>query len=67
MDSSTLIIWMNPFVKRIHLLREGARLILFYDFNIYWCIFQAKNEDPDETPHDAVSLLGMHCMPMSRL
>ena len=26
---------------------------------------QENSEDPDQTPHFAVSVLGLHCMPMS--
>ena len=27
----------------------------------------ANNEDPDQTPHDVVSDLGLHCLPMTLL
>ena len=30
-------------------------------------VFQANSEDPDEMPHDATSLMGLHCLPMSDL
>ena len=30
-------------------------------------MFNANNEEPDQTPHKAASDLGLHCLPMSLL
>ena len=47
------------------------------NFRAVWCTYSflfyfeyifllAKGEDPDQTPHSAVSDLGLHCLPMSQ-
>ena len=42
----------------------GSVFFLFF-FKFYLITLQANSEDPDQTPHDAVSDLGLHCLPMS--
>ena len=38
----------------------------FHHFQILIYISIAISEDPDQTPHNSVSEMGLHCLPMSR-
>ena len=57
MDLTTIISRASPFPIL------GAFSILS-NFNRTFCI-KANSEDPDQTPHYAVSDLDLHCLPMS--
>ena len=38
--------------------------MVFYFPPFLWNILEANSEDPDKTPHFAVSDLGLHCLPI---
>ena len=44
---------------------RGVRSILSLLFYSYWKILLAKTVDPDQMPHDVVSDLGLHCLPVT--
>ena len=51
-DSSTYICWTSPFVIL------GVFCLFYSNFDGKL----AKTVDPDQTPHDVASDLGLHCM-----
>ena len=61
MDSSTLIFWTSPFVI---LGESGLFAALFY---FGWKILLENTVDPDQTPQDVASDLGLHCLRMTLL
>ena len=62
MESSTLILWIGPF-----LIERVSGYLLFSPGLIEIPIFNAMSVDPDQTPHSAASDLGLHCLLMSLL
>ena len=50
---------MNPFPF------EGLLGGIFYFYSNFNRTFCQQSVDPDQTPHSAVSDLGLHCLPMS--
>ena len=46
-----------------HFRSVGSILSLLFYFR--WKILFANNVDPDQTPHDVASNLGVHCVPMT--
>ena len=63
----------NPFIPNglfylnfISKLREFW-LVLIIPRLIEFPVFNAINEDPDQTPHSVASVLDLHCLPMSHL
>ena len=44
---------------------RGVRSILTLLFYFLWKILLANNVDPDQTPQDVASDLGLHCVPMT--
>ena len=46
---------------------RGVKSILSLLFYFKWKILLANNEDPDQMPHDVVSDLSLHCLPMTSL
>ena len=57
-DSSTATCWTSLFVI---LGVSGLFVALFY---LWWKILFANTVDPDQSPHDVASNLGLHCLPM---
>ena len=46
---------------------RGVGAILSLSFHFGWKILLANSVDPDQMPHDVVSDLGLHCLPMTLL
>ena len=48
-----------------HFRSDGPILLLLFYFG--WKSLSANNVDPDQTPHNVVSDLCLHCLPMTLL
>ena len=59
MDSSTIVGWTSPFVN-LEVSSLFAAFILFV-----MEILLANIVDPDQTPYDMASGVGLHCLPMT--
>ena len=44
--------------------RGAGSIFVAFCSILLWKILSANNEDPDQTPHDVASGLGLHCLPM---
>ena len=56
LESSTLTLWSGPFPIK------GVLIITWFT---EIPALNANNVDPDQTPQNAASDLGLHCLPMS--
>ena len=59
MDFSTLLYWKSPFA-----IKGVLGVISLGLFGSRQKLLLANSGDPDQTPHNAVSDLGLHCLPV---
>ena len=62
MNSSTFTLWTCTFP-----VKEVSGLFLLLPWFTEIPVFYANSADPDQTPHNAASDLGLHCLPMPLL